>query len=275
LVVTRSPAEVGGRDAGVTLLIQNRTELVRAIADLDAQTARADAMRRETHEFENRMHVVGGLLGMGEVDEAARLLETFPAAARPGARDDLASVGPPVLAALLEARMAAASRQGVEVRLAGDTAVDRSCVFDAESVTVIGNLLSNAVEAAEALVEVYLSGDEAGLEARVEDDGPGVPPADRERIFREGVSTKPDTEAGRGVGLHLVAEIVARRGGTIDVDDAENGGAAFDVWLPAASAPGSLSPSKVPAPGLGAPDAPADPGASGTVGPGDGEEGGA
>ncbi|WP_188726334.1 ATP-binding protein [Pseudoclavibacter endophyticus] len=240
LVVTLSTAEVGGRPAGVTLLFQNRTELERALADLDAQTARADAMRRETHEFENRMHVIAGLLGMGEIDEAARMLDTFPAGSRPGVRDDLTTVRPPVLAALLEARMASAARCGVTLAVSDDTIVEPSCACDAVTITIVGNLLSNAVEAAASRVEVYLSGDEAGLEIRVEDDGPGVPVDDRRRIFVEGVSTKPATGAGRGVGLHLLAGIVAGRGGTIEVADAELGGAAFDVWLPAGD--GSAGP---------------------------------
>lgn len=240
LVVTRSEASLAGRHVGTTLLFQNRTELEHALAELDAQKARANAMRRATHEFENRMHVIGGLLGLGEFDEASRVLESAPAGPRPGIEGDsgrdLSTVSPPLLAAFLDSRISAAAALGVRIDLAPDSLVEADTHIGPDTITVIGNLVANAVEAAESRVDLYLRGDADGLAARVEDDGPGVPPERRGIIFEEGISSKPRTEEGRGIGLHLVARLVASHGGTIDVDDAELGGAAFDVWLPAADA---------------------------------------
>ena len=65
----------------------------------------------------------------------------------------------------------------------------------------------------------------------VADDGPGVDPADAQRIFERGVSTKTTAlPGGRGVGLALVREIVERRGGRIDIE--QDRGAVFVVTLP-------------------------------------------
>jgi signal transduction histidine kinase len=79
----------------------------------------------------------------------------------------------------------------------------------------------------------------------VTDTGPGVPEADRERVFDPFVTTKPPG-AGTGLGLAIVQRIVHESGGLVWVDDAREGGAAFKVFLPAAEstgAPASLDPS--------------------------------
>ena len=67
----------------------------------------------------------------------------------------------------------------------------------------------------------------------VADDGPGVPDADRERIFDPFYTTR-DPGKGVGLGLALVARTIHEVGGTVWVDRAREGGAAFKVFLPAA-----------------------------------------
>jgi signal transduction histidine kinase len=67
----------------------------------------------------------------------------------------------------------------------------------------------------------------------VRDSGPGVPPADRERIFdRFGRSAVPDNDEGFGLGLSIVRAIVTGHGGTARVEDAPSGGAQFVVSFP-------------------------------------------
>lgn len=67
----------------------------------------------------------------------------------------------------------------------------------------------------------------------VADDGPGVPDADRERIFDPFYTTK-DPGAGSGLGLAIVARTVHDAGGLVWVDRAREGGAVFKVFLPLA-----------------------------------------
>ena len=59
-----------------------------------------------------------------------------------------------------------------------------------------------------------------------EDDGPGIPEDDRERIFNDGYSTSQD---GTGLGLSIVAEIVDAHGWTVDVTEGTDGGARFEI----------------------------------------------
>jgi two-component system sensor histidine kinase ChvG len=70
----------------------------------------------------------------------------------------------------------------------------------------------------------------------VEDEGPGVPAENRGDVFKRFYSQRPDSEDfGRhsGLGLSIAGAIVEAHGGSIRVDDRDEGGAVFTVELPA------------------------------------------
>jgi two-component system sensor histidine kinase KdpD len=105
---------------------------------------------------------------------------------------------------------------------------------------VLANLIQNAIKytpAGSAIgVSARLSATSNELELAVEDEGPGVPLEDRERIF-EPFFREPAAAAGRapgyGLGLAICKSIVLAHGGRIQVGDAPGGGAHFSVFLPA------------------------------------------
>jgi len=94
------------------------------------------------------------------------------------------------------------------------------------------NLLLNAIQAAGegGRVDVVARLEEAGPVVAVEDDGPGVPPEDRERIFDPFFTTR---ENGTGLGLAIVARIMEAHGGYVTVGTSPAGGAAFALRFPA------------------------------------------
>jgi two-component system sensor histidine kinase PilS (NtrC family) len=102
---------------------------------------------------------------------------------------------------------------------------------------VLWNLLLNAAQAAgdglraaPGHVRVSCGGEPRGAFLLVDDDGPGVEPGDRERIFLPFFTTKP---LGTGLGLANVHRLIDAHGGTISVEVAPAGGARFRVFLPA------------------------------------------
>ncbi len=96
---------------------------------------------------------------------------------------------------------------------------------------VVTNLVDNALQAAGPQpVEVRLWTQGAALVLEVRDHGPGVPEADRERIFEPFVTTRTK---GVGLGLAIARQIVALHGGSLVVADAAGGGARFRVEIPA------------------------------------------
>jgi PAS domain S-box-containing protein len=91
-------------------------------------------------------------------------------------------------------------------------------------VQVFENLLQNSVDHGGEGVTVRVGSLENGF--YVEDDGPGVPEADRERMFEHGYTTRQD---GMGYGLSIVRSIVDAHGWSIAVTESEDGGARFEI----------------------------------------------
>jgi signal transduction histidine kinase len=127
---------------------------------------------------------------------------------------------------------------GLTLELSLDAAAGRAC-FDAVRVEqVLMNLLANAIKYARRGGRVRVascSADGARVEVRVEDDGPGVAPEDRERIFEPYVRAGEGRRAGGlGLGLAICKRIVEAHGGTIGVSDRPGGGSVFAFSLPTA-----------------------------------------
>jgi PAS domain S-box-containing protein len=99
--------------------------------------------------------------------------------------------------------------------------------------SVVRNLVANAIQhnpSPNPTVRVAATAGDAAVNIRVADDGPGIPESDREQIFERGYTG--GESAGTGLGLHLVSTLVDQYGGTVTVEDADLGGAAFALTLP-------------------------------------------
>lgn len=102
----------------------------------------------------------------------------------------------------------------------------------AEVELVLDNLLRNAVRHARAQVVVTVLGGRATARVVVDDDGPGVAPEHRRRVFDRFYRVADDrarTSGGSGLGLALVSELVRRRDGSVSVGESPEGGARFQV----------------------------------------------
>lgn len=103
---------------------------------------------------------------------------------------------------------------------------------------VIDNLLSNAVKysPAQGTIRIDACRDQRAAKLEVSDEGPGIPAAERERIFEafyRCASSRDDTRIrGTGIGLSVVYECVQAHGGIIEVEDNDGGGTCFRITLP-------------------------------------------
>ena len=123
---------------------------------------------------------------------------------------------------------------GVEVELEVDDDVPEIEAYGSELNQVWTNLIDNAIDAMDGRGRIRITvGHDADAErvrVSVCDDGPGIPPAIRDRLFEPFFTTKPPGK-GTGLGLHISYSVVARHGGTIDVESAP-GRTCFVVTLP-------------------------------------------
>ena len=100
---------------------------------------------------------------------------------------------------------------------------------------LVVNLVANARRHAASTVAVGVTATGGVAQLTVDDDGPGIDPADRERVFARFVrldEARSRDAGGSGLGLALCAEICRLHGGAIAVADSDLGGARFTVELP-------------------------------------------
>lgn len=238
LKVNRMPVHLQGRDLGAVVTVRDRTEHVELLRELDSVASLTEALRGQQHEHANRMHTVAGLLELDRPDDAARYLTEVAGDAAGLAERLRDSVGNPTVVALLLGKATVARERGVVLSVRCTAPIGDDVVPSRLAVTVLGNLVDNAVDAVsgqpDGAVRVELSRTDDTFLIRVADTGPGVQSPARERLFDDGFSTKPARVDGhRGLGLALVHRLVTQAGGSIVLrDDAPT---TFDVRLPVRS----------------------------------------
>lgn len=233
LVANRMPTD----DGGAVATLRDRTELERLGRELDSTRGLIDALRAQDHEHANRMHTLLGLLELEMHEEAVDFVTEVVGVHRATAEQVTEKVHDPLLAALLVGKATVAAERGASLRLTSDSLLPDRLVDPRELVTVVGNLVDNALDAVAgtpgARIDVSFRTEGRTVVLRVTDSGPGVPEERRELIFTEGWSTKALPSHGkRGLGLALVRRLAERRGGTARVTGGPNGGAEFTVVLP-------------------------------------------
>lgn len=220
-------------DGRRVVIFRDREEITRLAEELTQTRQYAELLRAQTHEFMNRLHTIGGLIQLGQPQEALQLIqrEHHQNAAL---QNLIADIGVPKVAALVIGKSARASELGITFGLEPGSSLSSRWAGLAEEVLVVtlGNLLENAFEAvAQAKpksVSLMMGEDPEGLQLEVSDSGPGVVPALSGRIFEAGVSSRG---ARRGLGLSLVRERVGAVGGTL-THFRRDGRTVFQVSLP-------------------------------------------
>lgn len=217
LVVNRARVPDTG---GEVVTVRDRTELQGALGELSSLQVLADSLRAQAHESANKLHTVVTMVEMGRPQEAVALA-TRELELSQRLVDRLSeAVSEPALVALLLGKTAQADERGIALTVTEDTQLPADVALTGqELVTVLGNLIDNAMDACDRddpWVEVTVVQDAETLRITVADSGSGMDAAVFARARRRGYSTK--TAAGHGLGLALVAQVVQRHGGTLSTD---------------------------------------------------------
>ncbi|WP_189109038.1 sensor histidine kinase [Streptomyces camponoticapitis] len=237
LIANRMPTD----DGGAVATLRDRTELEQLGRELDATRGLIDALRAQDHEHANRMHTLMGLLELEMHEEAVEFVTEVVGVHRATAEQVTERIHDPLPAALLVGKATVAAERGVSLRISPATLLPDRVVDPQGLVTVLGNLVDNALDAAagseDARIEVEVRAEGRTVVLRISDSGPGVPPDRRELVFTEGWTTKdPPSHGRRGLGLAMVRRLAERQGGSARVTESADGGAEFTVVLPEALA---------------------------------------
>ena len=225
LVVNRSQVDSRSQDSEV-VTIRDRTELQGALGELSALQVLTDSLRSQAHEAANKLHTVITMVEMGRSDEAVTFATNELELSQQLVDRLSTDVGEPALVALLLGKSAQADERGIELSVTEETHLpsntDDVPLSGQEMVTVLGNLIDNAMDACDRddpWVEVTVNQDDSRLLIQVADSGSGMDAATFEKAMHRGYSTKSDSDAEQhGLGLALVAQVVKRHNGTLTAD---------------------------------------------------------
>jgi signal transduction histidine kinase len=215
----------------ITPLVLRVQQLLRLARDGDAALPREQVVQA-TRSLEGHLlkltRLIENLLDVSRINsgQLALRLEDFSLAT--AIREAVDRVGDDLAAAGCAVRVDAAT----DLVLRGDR-------LRLEQVLV--NLLGNAAKYAPGEpVAVRARAGEGSVEIEIEDGGPGITPADQERIFHRFERASPDRHVGGlGLGLYIAREIVHAHRGELSVRSAPGRGATFTIRLPAQAAPGA------------------------------------
>lgn len=232
LVARHRPVVQGGRFLGSVMTVRDQTDLEQLTSELASVRNITGALRAQRHEFANRMHTIIGLLQTGSAEDA---LDYLRASVQPVDEPiDPEVVRSNTIRAFFGGKTAHAAERSVTLTLSEESFVPRKLVAPVEVVTVLGNLVDNAIDASPAGSEVVvdLLADGVDLVIAVSNSGDGIPADRTDAIFGAGVSTRGD---GRGMGLAIAQRTAQRLGGSVDLRSAGRDGrlTVFVAKLPA------------------------------------------
>ena len=234
ILTNRIPVYVDNEIVGVVATFRDKSELQKLAEKVMDISTYADALRAQTHEFMNKLHVVLGMIQLQCYDQLQDYIRQIAYKYQFETGSIIKTIKDPVLAGFLLGKLSWAHEAGVEMTLTEDSAVpdaiDAAIVHDI--ITILGNLLNNAVEAVEesAVKNIQLKivqGDTIQIE--IHDTGKGIDSSMAKNIYENGYSTKKNNS---GIGLYQARQSLNRLQGTITFVSAIGQGTTFYVRLP-------------------------------------------
>jgi two-component system CitB family sensor kinase len=236
LKISRRSVRQMGRDIGSVITLRDRTEHIGLMRELDSVKNLTDALRAQQHEYANRMHTLNGLLELKRYDEASDYLGEISLTDAILAESLSNTLANPTVTALLIAKVVIARERGLDLDIDAAISIDDLAIDQNALITVVGNLLDNAIDAAtgspKGQVEIsFTSGPAGNKTIRVHDSGAGLPQINPHVVFEDGYSTKtPRAEGHRGLGLAIVERLVKQVRG--EIAGFNESGATFLVVIP-------------------------------------------
>ncbi|VEF47132.1 malate two-component sensor histidine kinase MalK [Bacillus freudenreichii] len=235
ILVNRVPVKVNGQTVGAISTFRDKSELSSLAEQLTGVRTYADALRAQTHEFMNILHVITGMLYIKEYAGLEKYLrkQTKLYQAETGCVSNI--VKDPVIAGFLVSKGSYARENQVKLRYRANTPLPSSADPNTahHMITIVGNLIENAFDAVkdniEKQVSVSFHYDGASCAITVKDNGEGIAGEIRDHIFQKGESTKGSE---KGFGLYNVMQSVRSLDGTITFESDEITGTSFIVKFP-------------------------------------------
>lgn len=233
IVTNRVPLYVKGEIVGAIATFRDKTEIRKLAEELTGIRLYAEALRAQSHEFMNKMHVVLGLTHMKQYEELQKYISGMVSEHQYEIGGVMERIKSPVFAGFLLGKLSYAREKNIKLIINEDSYMpeidDESIIH--ELITIVGNLIDNALEAVmnceKKQVELEIQYGDT-LIITVQDTGKGIP-EEIGVLFTKGYSTKGDN---RGYGLYLVKESIQRINGEIHMHSLVGKGTTITIEIP-------------------------------------------
>lgn len=228
----RMPIWEDDKIVGAVAIFQDRTEATAMAEELTGVRHLVEAMRAYTHEFINKLHIILGMIQLGQVEQAEQYILDISQIHHQSVSRVMSQIEDTAVAALLVGKTSRAAELGINLHLdpRSTLSADGRFLPSGVLVTILGNLIENATESLDRStwkqkeIAVSIREKPDSLLLCVEDTGPGILPELLPFIFEPNVSTKGD---GHGIGLSRIRELVNLYHGQIRVESEPKSGTAF------------------------------------------------
>ena len=238
VIVNRVPIWQNDRVAGVVSSFRRKDEIDRMAQELTQIQEYSEVLRTQTHEYSNKLHTLAGLIQLGSHQEALDLIGRETSGYQELLGTLAETVPEPLLSAIILGKYNRAQELRIIFQLDPESRmIDIPKKINREKiVTILGNLLENALEAAQEntsgkrMVQLSMTDFGNDLIFEVEDSGSGIEDESVDLSLQHGFTTKSGT--GRGIGLSLVHENLKYLGGHLTVVRSSLGGMRFTIYIP-------------------------------------------
>ena len=236
ILANRVPIKEQDRIVGAIATFRDRTMMTKLAEEISGTKQVVEALRANTHEFMNKLHVILGLIQLEDIEEAKNYIVNITDNQQNTITAVTNKIRNSKVAALLLGKISRSKEMGIEIRIDEDTSLESTddIIISNALVTILGNLIENAMEATaksnKEIKEVFLKikENQSIIEIIVKDTGVGIKEEDKEKIMNRGFSTK---KGSQGVGLSLVKRAVESLNGKITIQSKTNLGTKIKVIL--------------------------------------------
>lgn len=241
VLINQAPIYIDSAFSGAVTSFRLKGEIDRINAELVMVEQQADSLRSQAHEYSNRLQTISGLIALNETDKAIQFIGQEHHAQQELMSLLIESIGSSLLSGLIIGKHNRANELGLSLDMDKNSQITKipTYVPREKLVTIIGNLIDNALEATlrhtgkggSVKISINDLGDDLIFE--IEDQGKGIPTADLDKLFIKGISTKAKKACSEhGYGLWLVKEQLLQCGGYLTIDSIQPTGSLFTVFIP-------------------------------------------
>ncbi len=235
-VVTAVPLMLEKNILGAVVTFRKKSVVEEMANQLTGFKNYATALRAQTHEFMNKMHVIMGLIDMKAYDELKKYTQEIAYNRQSEVAYVVTRLKDITLAGFILGKISRSRELQIDFSLSDESEIHSELEVPSvhDLVLIIGNIVENAFDVlkkfqGERIVNLSILDFDKEIVIVVEDSGPGMSDEVRENLFRRGYSSKGD---GHGFGLYLVKQSIDNLDGTITVESSLGEGTTFTVRLP-------------------------------------------